>query len=257
MRHRHLARLPLLLAGLLFLMLSAHAVAGPPDPAGKPQQAWSHPWLVRSTSFLMVQFQLDREDVAALLPPGLSPQADAQGKVNATLEMYATERIAGLPGYRTAFVVVDVADHPSRAGTPGHFALWGRVDHAGALDFFRSQFGFPYELAQRLEVEAAGGRHGGVVGDGGTPALEVRLEAIAAQPVEVGGVVDMLAMHPDAGLVRAEVPYLSRGHFARVETLRIDPQGDRLLALLAATKPAWALVADDQSFAYSHVVVVE
>lgn len=210
----------------------------------------SPPWLAQSQSFLMATFALKADDVRRLLPRNLEPLADANGMVVATFEMYETARVAGLPGYKTAFVVVDVKGFDSREATPGHYAVWGRVTPQEALSAFRGHFGFPYRLAD-LTVSDSGGQRTGVIGAPGAELLTIRLEPLAEQPFTGQGAVNMVGSKPGHRIAYAEVPYLTRGNMARIVDLDIRPAGDPVLTLLKDAAPLWALVSSDQLFSYS------
>lgn len=218
--------------------------------------AYSHPWIVRSNSFFMISFHLKATDIKQFLPEGVKPSLNEHGLVNVTFEMYETEKISGLSPYKAAFIVIDIAGHPSRKGVPGHFAIWGRVDTPAVLDFFKQEFGFPYQLAKQLDVTTSPAQFSGVISSEKGELLKVSIEPLKDQPFAGDGIVDMVSVRPGLGLVKAEVPYLTNGHFGKVTYLKINPQGDPLLTLLKDAQPAWSLVADDQTFSYSHVISI-
>jgi hypothetical protein len=210
----------------------------------------SPPWLMQSGNFMMLVFKSKAEAVQKLLPKGVEALLDKDGKVGTTLEMYETRQTSGLPGYRTAFLVVDVKGHDSRTGAPGHFAVWGRVSPQETLDAFVRHFGFPYQLAN-IALGLEKGSHVGAVGEAGKEILKVVLEPITDQPVSAQASVHMVGVHPDRGVVRSEVPYLSNGHVGKVVAFEVRPQADAALALIEGATPVWSMVAKDQIFTYS------
>lgn len=224
-------------------------------PAEVPKLA--PPWVVQSEKFLMVAFNLKAADVRKLLPKGVEPLLNKEGMVGALLEMYETSRISGIPNYKTAFVVVDVQGHDSREGTPGHFALWGRVSPLESLEAFRDNFGFPYEYAENFGFRIEQAAHTATVGPPGREILKVMIAPVAEQPFEGQGIVNMLGMNADSGIVKSEVPYLTRGHSGKVLNFQVRPNGNPVLKLLKSATPLWAVVSKDQIFSYSHAVFAD
>jgi hypothetical protein len=212
-------------------------------------QTTSPPWLMQSGNFFMVVFKSKADAVQKLLPKGVEALADKDGLVGTALEMYETSRASGIPSYRTAFLVVDVKGHDSSGGTPGHFALWGRVSPPESLNAFVSHFGFPYEDAD-ITLGLEEGTHVGIIADAGKEILKVKVEPVADQPIAVQGRVNMVGRKAN-GVVRSEVPYLSHGNAGKVVTLEVQPQADAALALIQGATPVWAMVAKDQTFSYS------
>lgn len=235
---------------LLLIFLPACALAV--TKHAPAESIYSPPWIVQSTSFAMVTFSLPAADVKKYLPAGISPLVKDKGLVPTTLEVYSTERIAGLPTYKIAFIVVDIADHPSRTGTPGHFAIWGRVDSKSSLDFFTREFGFPYKLASQLDIQAGANTYkASIAGE-----LRLHIEPLRDKPLDGNGVVDMLSIRPGTGLVKTEVPFLTQGYFGNMVSLHIEAKGDPVLDLLKNAKPDWSLIAEQQIFSYSQLAVV-
>src|SRR5690606_39036171 len=76
------------------------------------------PFQVHSGNFMMALFFLNAEAVNDLLHEGMQAKANPDGMVSATLELYQTDRIYGIPNYSVAFLVVDVLDYDSENGTP-------------------------------------------------------------------------------------------------------------------------------------------
>ena len=214
----------------------------------------SSPWLVESRSFAMISFSLHPDDVRPHLPAGLAPQINDKNRVTCILEVYATERIAGLPNYTMAFLVVEIAGHPSRTGTPGHFAIWGRLDSPASLDFFAQQLGFPYRLASRLDIQVSQNSHRTLIADTSGDLLDFQLEPIRESPVTTQGVVDMLVFKTGEELMKAEVPYLTAGYLAKVGSFKVLTKRDPLLNLLTEAAVDWALVSNQQIFTYSPLI---
>lgn len=221
-----------------------------------PEQApqFAPPWVVQSENFLLVAFNLKPEEVRRLLPKGVEPLVNKEGTVGAMLEMYETKRISGLPNYKIAFVVVDIQGHESRAGTPGHFAVWGRVSPLESLAAFQSHYGFPYQYGEHISFRMEQDAHVGVIGPAGKETLKVKIAPIAEQAFEGEGSVNMVGMNADSGSVKTEVPYITSGHFGKVLEFEVRPGRDPVLKLLRKAAPAWALVSKDQVFSYSHAV---
>lgn len=114
----------------------------------------------------------------------------------------------------------------------------------------------PCALAGTLQVEAGDGSHGACAFDDGRTMLQAGVEPLANQPLNVTGVVAMLALHARAGLLRPEMRYTGRGHFTRIGTMGIDLHGDPPAGLPAGVQPHWALVSDDQAIAYPIAMAV-
>lgn len=215
------------------------------------------PWVVQSENFLMVAFHLKPDDVRKLLPKGVEPLVNKEGTVGALLEMYETKRISGLPNYKIAFIVVDIQGHESRTGTPGHFAVWGRVSPLESLAAFKSHFGFPYQYGEQINFGIEQDAHFAAIGPPGKEQLRVKIAPLADQPFEAEGSINMVGMNADSGTVKAEVPYITKGHYGRLVSLEIRPGGDPVLKLIRNALPAWALVSKEQVFSYSHAVFAD
>jgi hypothetical protein len=216
--------------------------------AAAPDARTSPPWLMQADNFMMVTFKVKADAVRKVVPKGIDVLVDADGLVTATLEMYQTRRTSGIPGYATAFLVVDVKGYDSRQGAPGHFAVWGRVGPAEALDAFRGHFGFPYEQAD-ITLSQEKGAHVSVVRASGKDVLAVRIEPNAEQPISVQGSVNMVAIDQDR-VLHSEVPYISNGNAGGGGAVDVRSD-DPALALIKGVKPAWSMVAKDQTFSYS------
>lgn len=243
-------------AALLFIFLfSANASLFAQTAGVAESPKFAPPWVVQSGNFLMIAFNLKPADVQKLLPKGVEPLLNKEGMVTAILEMYETSQVSGIPGYKTAFIVVDVQGHDSREGTPGHFAVWGRVSPQEALDAFRSNFGFPYEYAENITLGLEQDAHTCAIGAPGKEILRVKIAPIAEQPFAGQGAVNMVGMNADSGTVKSEVPYITRGNFGKVVDFQIrPPKGDRVLRLLKGAVPVWSVASKDQIFSYSHAV---
>jgi hypothetical protein len=199
----------------------------------------------------MAMVSADAKAVQALLPDGVRVQVDEGGKARLAIEVYGTRETSGVPNYQTAFVVVDIHDHPSRDGTPGHLALWGRVDDPAALAHFDEVYGFPYSLTEWITLDVQEGRHRAVVALGKDSALTLEIEPLADQPFSRQGAVNMLAWK-GPGLVVGEVAYLSRGHEGKVTRLEVKGSKDPILALLSTSTPVWSMVSTEQLFTYAN-----
>lgn len=241
-----------LLLSIILLAGNTAVLAQATESAETPQ--FAPPWVAQSDNFLMVAFNLKPDDVRKLLPRGVEPLLNKEGTVGALLEMYETKRISGLPNYKIAFIVVDIQGHESRAGTPGHFAVWGRVSPLESLAALQSHFGFPYEYGEHIDFGMEQGAHLAAIGPPGRELLRVKIAPLADQPFEGEGSVNMVGMNADSGTVKSEVPYITRGHFGKILGFEIRPGNDPVLRLLKKAAPAWALVSKDQVFSYSHAM---
>lgn len=212
------------------------------------------PWVVQSGNFLMLTFDLKVADVRKLLPKGVEPLVNEAGEVVAILEMYETERVSGIPQYKTAFIVVEVQGHDSREGTPGHFAVWGRVSPREALDAFRNHFGFPYQDAPDIDFSMEEKAHVANTGGPGREALRVKIAPIPEQPFEGEGSVNLVGMNADSGTVKSEVPYIMRGYNGKLLSFELRPGSDPVLKLLRNAVPLQAWVSNDRILSYSHAV---
>jgi hypothetical protein len=210
------------------------------------------PWLVESSSFAMISFSVDPDVIQTFLPPELKPHLNGENRVPLILEVYSTEKIAGIPAYKTAFIVVEVAGYPSRTGTPGHFAIWGRVDSPASRDFF-SSLGFPYSLATTMDIRTADQQT--FIADVSGGLLNFQLDPSRDAPFVGQGTVDMLVFN-NQKLMKSEVSYLTQGVFAKVTSFKVLANNDPVLNLLKSAVPDWALVSDKQIFSYSHLVPV-
>jgi hypothetical protein len=213
----------------------------------------SPPWLVYSRQFLMVVFHADAKAVQAVLPKGIQVQPNQDGKASLMLEIYNTERTNGIPIYQMAFIVADINDYPSRNGTPGHFALWGRVDSPDALRQFREVYGFPYDVAESITVDMHEGKHRGVIEFGDEGSIRAQIEPLVDQTFKQDGVVNMVGMLSPNSLTIGEVPYFTHGNVGKIIELEIkNPKGDPILTLLKGAQPVWSMVSVDQMFSYAN-----
>lgn len=208
------------------------------------------PWIVESNSFAMASFSLDPEAVQAFLPKGMSPHLNDKNKTSLIVEIYSTDRIAGIPAYKVIFIVAEVAGHLSSSGIPGHFAIWGRVDSQESTNFF-IQSGFPYKLAKTLEIKP-GKFYQALIADDSSE-LNIQLEPSTDKPFAGQGVVDMLVLK-NRNMLKSEVSFLTQANFAKVLSFKVTANNDPVLGLLENKLPDWALVSDKQIFAYSHLV---
>lgn len=215
------------------------------------QSQQGQPWIVESNSFAMLGFSVDPKSVQMFLPEGFRPHLNDKKQTSLIVEIYSTERIASIPAYKTIFIVAEVADHPSRGGTPGHYAIWGRIDSQTNMDFFRD-LGFPYQLAQTLDIQP-GKTHRTKIVDASGEMLSIELEASADAPFFGQGVVDMLVLK-NRQMLKSEVSYLTQANFAKVNEFKILAKNDPVLNLLKDRVPDWSLVSDKQIFSYSHLV---
>jgi hypothetical protein len=237
---------------LSFILVVGNASLLAQNPGNTPPK-FAPPWVMQSSNFLMAAFSLKASDVTPLLPKGMEPLANKDGMVQALLEVYETSQVSGLPNYKIAFIVVDVKGHDSRENTPGHFAVWGRVTPREALDAFRGNFAFPYDYAD-IGFSAEGDAHIAAIGAAGKEILKVKMVSLQDQPFSGQGAVNMVGMNADSGAVKSEVPYITRGHMAKVIAFEVRAKGDPVLKLIKDAAPVWALVSKDQTFSYSHAV---
>jgi hypothetical protein len=215
------------------------------------------PWLISTRQFLLVVLQADAGAVQRLLPAGVEAAADANGKVNLGLEVYATRQVNGIPAYQIAFLTADVRHHASRDGSPGRFPLWGQVDDPTALAHFRQVYGFPYERAAAITLDLADGRQRGVVEVAGDRRIAVLIEPLADQPVELVGTANLLSVHPAHGLAGGAVPYFFRGNAGRLVSLEVTgAEGDPALSLLRSAQPQFSAVSVEQTFTYAPPIAV-
>lgn len=233
----------------LVLVCLCASLLSPVTQAHSTPQPSSLPWLVQSKSFCFVIFHLAADDVKKHLPPGVEPQLNDQGLVNAFFEIYETERIAGLPAYKMAFIAVDIANHPSRTGVAGHFAIWGKVDSEASVAFFQRTFGFPYQYVREFNIEANQGKVLGSIGN----SLRIQIEPLDENVSTSEGVVNMLSIHRDRnkGLINTEVLYLTKGRSGKIQLLDINAEKEPVLALLKYAQAQYTWIAEDQIFTYS------
>lgn len=211
------------------------------------------PWIVESTSFAMLSFSVDPKSVQSFLPKGFTPHLNDKKQTSLIVEIYSTEKIAGIPPYKVIFIVAEVADHPSSAGTPGHYAIWGRVDSPASVELFRD-LGFPYNLAKTLDIQP-GKTHKTKIADNSGELLSIQLEPSADAPFSGQGVVDMLVMK-NREMLKSEVSFLTQANFAKVTSFNVTAKNDPVLNLLKGVVADWSLVSDKQIFSYSHLVAL-
>lgn len=243
-----------LLTGLVYVSLCQHALSQALDRAGQP--VYSPPWVVRSEHSFTMVFSLKAEDVRRLLPTELEPLVDAQGRVNTTLEMYRTDRIAGFPAYTTVFIAVDVRGYDSRDGTPGHIVVWGKVNPSTVLPTFREHFGYPYEHVEDISIDINSGVYLAVVGAEDREILRVEIKPVQDQPVSPEGVFNRLGLSPRWGVVKSAVPYLTNGYTGEVSLFEVSPGGNPVLELIENEVPVWTMVSSDRTFSQSRAVLV-
>ena len=218
--------------------------------ASSVQSQQGQPWVVESSSFAMLGFSVDPKVVQPFLPEGFTPHINDKKQTSLIVEIYSTEKISGIAAYKTVFIVAEVADHPSRGGTPGHYAIWGRLDSQANVDFFRS-LGFPYQLAQTLDIQP-GKTHQTKVADTSGELLSIQLETSDA-PFVGQGVVDMLVLK-NRQVLKSEVSFLTQANFAKVNEFQVLAKNDTVLNLLKDRIADWSLVSDEQIFSYSHLI---
>lgn len=253
MRFKHIRFIFLLIA---FSMLGiSNAISQSDGGADKP--VYGPPWTAHSNNFLMMIFNLPVNEVKKLLPEDVEALANEAGMVTTILEMYETSSVSGIPDYKTAFLVVDIKNMDSRNGTPGHFAVWGRVDEPQALDVFRSHFGFPYSHTERISVSPDKNVYTGVVGAAGKEILKVKIESVQEQPFSSTGTVNMVGLKNRQTVVRSIVPYLTKGYAGKVVSFEVRPDGDPALALIKEAQPVWSIVSTEQIFSYSQAIAGE
>jgi hypothetical protein len=250
MRIKHIRFLFLIVA---FSVLGSPNVISQTDgDADKP--VYGPPWTAHSNNFLMMIFNLPVNEVKKRLPEGVEALANEAGMVTTILEMYETSGVSGIPDYKTAFIVVDIKNQDSRNGTPGHFAVWGRVDEPQALDVFRSHFGFPYSHAESISVGPDKNVYTGAVGTAGKEILKVKIEPIQEQPFSNTGTVNMVGLKNRQIMVKSIVPYLTKGHTGKVVSFEVRPDGDSVLTSIKEAQPVWSMVSTEQIFSYSQAV---
>jgi hypothetical protein len=215
------------------------------------QSQQGQPWIVESNSFAMLGFSVDPKSVQAFLPEGFTPHLNDKKQTSLIVEIYSAERIAGIPAYKTIFIVAEVAGYPSKGGTPGHYAIWGRLDSQTNVDFFKS-LGFPYQLAQTLDIQP-GKIHRTKIADASGELLSIQLESSTDAPFSGQGVVDMLVLK-NRQMLKSEVSYLTQANFAKVNEFKVLAKNDSVLNLLKGLAADWSLVSDKQVFSYSHLV---
>lgn len=232
-------------ACVLFLLccFTSNVVALTPGYQGQP-------WLVESNSFAMLSFSVDPKSVQPFLPEGFAPHLNDKKQTSLIVEIYSTEKIAGIPAYKTVFIVAELADHPGRSGMPGHYAIWGRLDSQANVSFFRD-LGFPYQFAQTLDIQS-GKTYQTKVADISGELLNIQLESSDA-PFSGQGVVDMLVMK-NQQMLKSEVSFLTQANFAKVNEFSVLAKHDPVLNLLKDRTADWSLVSHKQIFSYSHLV---
>jgi hypothetical protein len=231
---------------------SGNVISQTETSADKP--VYGPPWTAHSKNFLLMIFHLNVNEVKKLLPKGVEALANEAGMVNTILEMYETDGVSGIPDYKTAFIVVDIKNQDSRNGTPGHFAVWGRVNDRQALDVFRSHFGFPYHYAENITVSADKDAYTGAIGTTGKEVIQVKIELIREQVFSNTGIVNMVGVKGTQTVVKSMVPYLTKGYAGKVVSFEIRPDGDPVLKLIKEATPVWSMISTDQTFSYSHAI---
>lgn len=208
------------------------------------------PYLAHSSNFMMIMFNLKATDVQKLLPDGVEVNANDAGLVNAGLEMYETDRIWGVPQYGIVFMFVEVKGMESNNGTPGHWALWGKVNERTVLQKFTHHFSFPYQYSDVKITKEKNVFTGRV----GSDLVNLQIKLNDAQPFKGEGIVNMCSFSADGKIVKSEVPWFSTGVIGELVKLEINAQGDNILEMVKNVIPHFVMVSTNQSFCYSRVV---
>jgi hypothetical protein len=198
----------------------------------------------------MTLFNLKPEDVQPFLPAGIKAKVNDAGMVTGGLEMYETDRIQGTPNYGIVFIFVEVVGLESNNGTPGHWAIWGRVNQQVTLQNMQHYFNFPYEL-ENISVEESAGIYRGRVGTG-VISLKIRFNDKA--PFGGEGIVNMCSISKDGKILKSEVPWFSEGSVGELMDFDIVAEGDKVLQIIKGIKPYFSMISTNQTFAYSRPV---
>lgn len=209
------------------------------------------PYIAHSDNFMMAVFQLPAEEVEGLLPDNLEVFVNEQGLVSVSLECYETDRIWGLPQYKTAFMVIDVEDHESKNGTPGHFALWGIVSPEEASQHLVQAFGFPFSYNPDIRFDNQDHQNSTVIDLAGGGQIRLTLAIDENSPFKSTGIVNMIGASKAKTLMISEVPWMSDGFSARIDDFKVEAGDNPYLKVLEGKNPIWAMVSNDQIFSYS------
>jgi hypothetical protein len=205
------------------------------------------PYMAHSSNFVMTLFNLKPEDVQEFLPAGIKANVNDTGMVTGGLEIYETDRIQGTPNYGMVFIFVEVANLESNNGTPGHWAIWGRLNQESTLKNMQHYFNFPYQL-DKIEVTQEESIYTGTVGNG---LISLKIKYNEKAPFGGEGIVNMYSLSKDGKILKTEVPWFSTGCAGNLIALDIDPQGDSVLNLVKTCKPYFSIISTSQTFSYS------
>lgn len=208
------------------------------------------PYMAHSSDFVMTLFNVEPGVVHSLLPEGVKAKINDAGMTTGGIEIYETDRIHGIANYGMAFIFVEVEDLESNNGTPGHWAIWGSVDQAAALENMQHYFNFPYKFGE-IEVANEGNVYTATVGSG---QLILKVKSDEKQPVGGEGIVNMCSLSKDGKILKTEVPWFSTGRAGELIDMEVNPQGNKILDIIKNCKPHFTIVSTDQTFSYSRPV---
>jgi hypothetical protein len=208
------------------------------------------PYLAHSSNFVMMLFNLEQDVVQTLLPPGVKAKINTAGTVTAGIEIYETDRIHGVSQYGIVFIFVEVADLESNNGTPGHWAIWGKVNQKNTLQSMLHYFNFPYSFDE-IKVTKEDNTYTATVG---TNQIKLKLRYNEKQPFAGEGVVNMCSASKDGKIIKTEVPWFSTGSAAELISFEVDPRGNTILEIIKKATPHFSLISTNQSFSYSRPV---
>ncbi len=214
----------------------------------------SPPYIVQSSNFMLVNFNLKAEDVQKLLPEKIKVKSN-NGMVAAGIEMYSVDNIYGIPKYTMAFIYVEVNDLASNDGSPGHWAIWGNMNNNAALQNMKHFYNFPYTLESKMSIGINGKEYTAIIGDTTTPLLKMKLKIIESQAYTGQGIVNMCARLADGKTIKTEVPWLTQGNNGEVLTFEVNTNTDSVLNLLKDVTPNSGYIAPKQIFSYSKPVI--
>jgi hypothetical protein len=208
------------------------------------------PYLAHSSNFIMTLFNLRAEDVQPLLPSSVKAKIKDAGMVTAGLEIYETDRIHGIPQYSMVFLFVEVAGLESNNGTPGHWAIWGRINQKSTLQNMLHHFSFPYGF-EEIKLTHESNVYTGTVGAG---LIDLKIKFNEKQPFAGEGIVNMCSFSRDGKILITEVPWFSTGSTGELVRFDIDPQGDKVLEIVKNAKPYFSMISTNQTFSYSRPI---
>ncbi len=216
-------------------------------------EAVQPPWIAHASNFMIYGFQVEASKVQQFLPKGVQPKINNGGMVFGGVEMYATDRIYGVPNYHTMFVFIEVESYDSSNGTSGHFNITGYMTPSETCDHFNETFGFSFTSNAVIEIGVEGTVHTGSIQVAGNEIMNIAIAETSKSYTTSEGIVNIVSTHKEQIGV-TPVPWMSMGCVGAIRNVQINSSGNKVLEMIKDAAPLWAFVNVDQTFAYTQMI---